>query len=243
MKIITLMFAVLLIYVQTNAQDGRSAFRKGYQRIGITSLGNSIDNNLSAKENLLRGNYGAKRGFVFEFGHNYYFKKNENAKMINYGLDWTILSASYHNLTGWNSYPSTADMQTPVSLAVSSRLGPVVSINPVEKLVIDLRVQFSPVMRFTNFSYSEDGGGEYQYYALFDEDADDINTIAKNSVAVGFGTNLGISVRRKAIGLALDFVNVKSKTNLFSESGSGDLTKEKVSIKSNNLQLKLSLTF
>lgn len=75
MKIITLMFAVLFIYVQTNAQDGRSAFRKGYQRIGITSLGNSIDNNLSAKENLLRGNYGAKRGFVFEFGHNYYFKK------------------------------------------------------------------------------------------------------------------------------------------------------------------------
>lgn len=245
MKLVALLLASLVIIPTIYAQQGRSVFRKGYQRFGISSLGNQLMNEMSPKENFTNGNYGAKSGLVFESGHIYYFRSKAKAKKINYGLDWTIFSMSFNQLSGWNSYSSTADVGSPFSAAISSKLGPVFSFNPIEKLVIDIRAQVAPVYRFTNFyyesNYEENQPENYRYYALY-EDYDDIKDFAKNNFAFGIGSDLGITIRRKAIGLSLDYLPVKVKTNFISEEGSNDETTEKISIKSNSLQFKLSLT-
>jgi hypothetical protein len=104
MKTLKILICSLLIFSQLNAQKERSVFRKGYQRIGISTLGNSLDKNLSPKENVFNGNCGAGSGFEFESGHIYYFKPKTYKGKINYGLDWTILSATYNKLDEWNGY-------------------------------------------------------------------------------------------------------------------------------------------
>jgi hypothetical protein len=65
MKTFTILICTLFIFTQLHAQKNRSAFRKGYQRIGISTLGNQLDNSLSPKENVFNGNFGAGTGFVF----------------------------------------------------------------------------------------------------------------------------------------------------------------------------------
>lgn len=245
MKIVTLVLAILVTIPNVYAQQSRSVFRKGYQRFGISSLGSAVANELSPKENFANGNYGARSGLVFESGHIYYFRSKAKARKINYGLDWTFVSMSFNQLSGWNNYSSMADIGSPFSAAISSKLGPVFSFNPTEKLVIDLRAQVAPVYRFTNFyyesSYDENQPENYRYYALYD-DYNEIKDFAKNNFAFGIGTNVGITVRRKAIGLSLDYLPVKMKTNFISEEGSNDVTMEKINIKSNSLQFKLSLS-
>lgn len=260
MKTFKLLIPALLIFIQLQAQDSikapvnpyeRSPFRKGYLRLGVSSLGGSLDNSLSPGENILKGNYGASQGFVFETGHAYYFKPKSYRGLINFGLDWTTLSLTYNKLDKWNSYShkgGEVETDGAISASVASKLGPVISFNPVEKLVIDVRAQVSVVGRVTPFEYYEDyGDGEssFSFYNYSQEELDesyDAESI-KNLVAFGVGSNFGITVRRKAIGLSVDYSSVNAKTNYDSYESNGDHTYGQVEIPTKSVQFKLSFTF
>ncbi len=253
MKTCKILICTLLLFSQTYSQNTRTAFRKGYQRLGISTLGNQLDNNLSPKENVFKGNYGATTGFVFESGHIYYFKSTKTNSKINYGLDWTILSATYNKLDKWQNYGAasgadvTAD-NTALSIAVASKLGPVISFNPVEKLVIDVRLQAAPVARFSNLDYYEnEGKPDYRSFSFYNYGQEDIDKDfdagnVKNLISFGVGSNVGISIRRKAIGLAFDYTSVKANTNYDAYEGENSHTFGKEKIPTHSMQMKLSFT-
>lgn len=249
------------MFVQLQAQDSvkvpanhneRSPFRKGYLRLGFSSLGGSLDNSLSPKDNVMQGNYGASQGYVFETGHVFYFKPKSYRGLVNFGLDWTILSLTYNKLDKWESYSNKGgEVETDGSLSASiaSKLGPVISFNPVEKLIIDVRAQVSAVGRVTPFEYYEstpegDESG-FSFYNYGQEDVDesyDAESI-KNLVAFGVGSNFGITVRRKAIGLSVDYSTVNAKTNYDAWDSDGNHTYGQEKIPTHSVQFKLSFTF
>ena len=261
MKLLKLLIPSLLLCIQLQAQDStkapvnpneRSPFRKGYLRLGLSSLGNSLDNSLSPKDNILNGNYGASQGYIFETGHVYYFKPKSYRGLVNFGLDWTILSATYNKLDQWESYNNKGGEVyidgASFSASLASKLGPVVSFNPVEKLVIDVRAQVAAVGRITPFEYYEGEDGEnprsFSFYNYGEEDIDegfDASSI-KNVIAFGFGSNIGVTIRRKAIGLSVDYSSVNLKTNY--DAWDGEVhTYGKEKIPTHSVQFKLSFTF
>ena len=253
MKTLKLLLCTLLLFSQLNAQKNeRSVFRKGYLRLGLSSLGNSLDENLSPKDNVFKGNYGAGSGFVFEAGHVYYFKSKNNKGKINFGLDWTILSATYNKLDKWESYSKGEDEvyldDASFSASAASKLGPVVSFNLVEKLVLDARIQFAAVGRVTPFEYYENESSAnirtFSFYNYGQEEIDesyDAESV-KNTIAFGVGANFGITIRRKAIGLSFDYTSVNANTTFDSYEGEDNHTYGKQKIPTNSFQFKLSFT-
>lgn len=253
MKTFKLLLYALIICSQVHSQtdSGRSVFRKGYLRVGVSSLGNSPDNHLTPKENVFKGNYGAGSGFVFEAGHVFYFRSKKNAGRINYGLDWTILSATYNKLDKWESY-SNGEKEVYIdgasfSASAASKLGPVISFNLVEKLVLDARFQVAAVGRVTPFEYYENESNAnirtFSFYNYGQEEIDesyDAESI-KNIVAFGIGTNFGITIRRKAIGLSFDYNSVKANTSYDAYEGDNH-SYGKQKIPANSFQFKLSFT-
>ena len=237
------------------AQHERPLFRKGSQHIGINMLGNKLNNNLSPKDNVFKGNFGASTGFVFECGHIYYFKPVKDQKTkFNYGIDWTISSMTYNKLNGWKTYGNSSGAEMVVldgsliSAAVSTKLGPIISFNPVESLIINLHFQVAPTARVTNFEYYEnEDKPDKRSFSFFNygEEATDPGFDAssfKNIIAFGLGSNFGISVRRKAFGFAFDYNLVNANTNYDAYEGEDNHSFGKQKIKTNFVQLKLSLS-
>lgn len=244
-----LLLGLLSTGVHLFAQE-RSPFRNGYMRLGLNKLGNDLNLSLSPKENVFDGRYGAKTGYVFEFGRIYYFKNRDEAKTVNYGLDWTILSLNYNKMDDWENYGDNAGAPfadvdgTKIAAAISTKIGPVISLNPVEKLVIDVRFQIAPIWRFFDLSYSEEEeSGEGRYFSFINDAQEDFDgESVKNRIGFGVATSYGITVRRRALGLSLDYVSgkVKSTYEAF-DNVSGD-SFGKAKIPANNLQFKLSFT-
>jgi hypothetical protein len=246
------LFFLLALFLYTSLPStvvGQSAFRSAYTRLGINKLGSDLDHNLSPFQNVFDGRYGAGTGYVFEFGRIFYFKNKDKPGMINYGLDWTYLSLNYNKMDGWEAYGAASGAQsyyiegTGIAAAISSKIGPVLSINPIEKLVVDVRFQIAPVARFFDLSYEEEeagGDGRYFYFTNESGDDDDSESI-QNRIAFGVATSYGITVRRKSFGLSVDYVSGKVKSNYDSYDGSTFLFgKEKIPAR--NLHFKLSLT-
>ncbi len=250
MKTCKILICALFLLTQVHAQNTRSVFRKGYLRFGFSTLGGNVDNNLSPAENVLKGNYGASTGIAFESGHIFYFKSSHSKTKFNYGLDWTILSATYNKLNEWNSYAGNNNVSidgTKISASLSSKLGPDISFNPVEKLIIDIRFQVMPVIRFSDLEYDENEGEtneksfSFRNYGQENIDAGFNAESVKNMLAFGIGTNCGISVRRKAIGLALDYSSVQSNTEYDAYDGTNH-TFGKIKIPTHSFQVKLSIS-
>lgn len=240
-----ILLLLLIATLQVTAQDHstRSAFRNGYARIGLNFLGNKLDNNLSPKANVLNGNLGTAQGICSEVGRNFYFNKNSPSR-FRFGLDWTYLSTTY-NKFDWTNYGKISGSSntivdgSSVALSFSGRLGPVVSFNPVEKLVIDARFQIAPSVYFFNHSFhKKEGQANDQYFEFVGSENGNNNADGesiKSRLSTGVKTSLGITIRRKAIGLALDYIPGKVKVSYDSNEGQGQ---EK--IKANSLQMKLS---
>ncbi|RZJ89398.1 MAG: hypothetical protein EOO20_11100 [Chryseobacterium sp.] len=243
----------LLISLNLIAQE-RSAFRSGYLRLGINKLGNELDYSLSPKENIFDNRYGAGTGYVFEFGHIYYFKNRQNNTLLNFGLDWTILSLNYNKMEKWKDYakasgaPENAIDGEAIAAAISSKLGPTLSINPIEKLIVDVRFQVAPTLRFFDFGYDEstsDSEGRYFYFindneSFVDEDVD--SESIKNRLAFGVATGFGITLRRKALGLSLDYMSGKVNSNYDAYDTKTGKTFGKEKTRANTMQFKLSFT-
>jgi hypothetical protein len=245
---------LLSIPITLQAQDLRSTFRDDYVRIGLNTLGKGLDYDQSPKQNVFGGRYGAKTGFVLEFGRLFYFKSRNTKEKINYGIDWTLLSLNYNKMDEWADYAiksggeSRNATDTRIAAAISTKLGPTISFNPIEKVVLDARFQIVPIIRFFDLIYhqnSDDTDGRYFTFANYSREAVDKSFDAedvKNRMAYGVETSFGITVRRNSIGLAIDYVNGNVKTNYNAyETGEG-ASAGKVKISTPNMQVKLSIT-
>lgn len=251
-KCYLLLVLSFLLIGGTNGQS-RSAFRSGYLRLGLNALGGDLKFDQSPKQNVFNGNYGAAQGYVLEMGRIFYFQDRGLISPLNYGIDWTYFSLNYNELDQWDAYGAAS--ATPyftggeaLAIAASTKIGPVVSFNLVEKVVVDARIQLAPTFRFFDVSYYEtdEEGIETRSFSFTDdlsgENDDNYDSESlPNRVGFGVQTNFGLTLRRKAIGIALDVVSgsVKNRYQAY-ENGSYTFGKEKIKV--TNFQVKLSLT-
>jgi len=251
-RLFLLLSATALTVCVTWAQDARSPFRKGYTRLGLQLPGNRLDNTLSPKENILKGNLGNDQGYTLETGRLFYFLPASSVNLFNVGLDWTIFSATFTPTTkSWDNYAdkttgySKEDFSTKLMASVATKLGPVLSINPVQDLIIDVRAQASlgvyaigPV--YESFDNTEGIDGPTNAFYTFPNDPE---ASGAKSVTQGFNTllkpNIGATVRWRGIGLAADYspgkLNMKYKAI---DNGVESTGEQKVPL--NTFQLKLS---
>ncbi|EOR94095.1 hypothetical protein ADIARSV_2708 [Arcticibacter svalbardensis MN12-7] len=217
-------------------------------------MGKGLDYGLSPKQNVFSGRYGAETGFVMEFGRMFYIKNRNTKEPINYGLDWTLLSLNYNRMDEWIDYAlesggeSKNATDTRIAVAVSTKIGPMISFNPIEKVVLDARIQIVPIIRFFDLIYHQNSGQADDRYFTFANysreqvdksfDAEDV----KNRMAYGIETSFGITLRRKSIGLAIDYIKGDVKTNYNAYDTGVGATAGKEKISTPNMQLKLSIT-
>jgi hypothetical protein len=249
MKQATLL-SLLLIFSATLTHAQRSPFRKGYTRLGIQTIGCSLDHSISPGDNILKGNTGAGIGFVLEKGHVFYFIPSSKARLINAGIDWTIFSITYNSsVKAWKDYSavnsglSADDFTAKLIGSISTKIGPVVSVNPVQDLVIDLRVQASLGAYFVGPMYEPLNNNE-DYFYPYNDDADQtgFKKFTQYLSTTGIKPNIGLTARWRGIGLAADYspgkVNMK-----YTEGNNNVETTGNAKVSLNSMQAKLSLTF
>lgn len=253
----TILLALLLTIISAaaGAQDERSPFRKKYIRFGIQNLGNETpDHSLKPADNMIKGNLGAGMGGVFEAGRHFYFIGAEKAKLLNAGIDWTIFSFTL-NPSGksWKHYAenvagySANEFTSQVALSVASKIGPVVSINPVQDMVIDVRVQaafnayvLGPV--YESYENENDADPKNAFFpSKNDTEATGIKMYT-GMFATSIRPNIGATVRWRTIGIALDYAPGKIKMN-YNRTDNGTETNGTAQVPANSMQAKLSLVF
>ncbi|MFT3948274.1 MAG: hypothetical protein QM763_14985 [Agriterribacter sp.] len=216
----------------------KSPFKRGYIRLGIDKLGGSLNTAVAPAENVHDGNFGAGNGYTLEFGHIFYFLGRKKQRIFNAGLDWTIISLAYNPLDKWEDYASQrneiVDLGTPLHASATSKLGPVIAINPADKLVIEARFQLTYALHYNALSYYVNDGNNEDYDFEFDGDSYFDNK--------GMGTNIGATLRYGFFGFAVDFSNAKIPTTYYLRQNGqqGANSSEKMPYK--HLQVKLSFT-
>ncbi|WP_215225216.1 hypothetical protein [Echinicola shivajiensis] len=223
---------VQIEYVQNFPTD----FRGSYIRLGLNNVMDSeLDPLMSPYENVNNGKIGASKGFTFEWGRNFYFNKRSNGA-LKYGLDWTIINLSYTELD-WTDYAESKAGQSEDSnvfhgASLTTKVGPVLSYNPVEELIVDFRAQLG-------LSYH---GMLIDYY---DETADDYFTLFSGEDFEGAMSDMslypsfGITVRRKTFGLAIDYFKQKVNMPYESENNGAGMVEVPIS----TIQYKLMFSF
>lgn len=245
------LYTTIAAYGQGTATIERSPFRKGYLRTGLNLVGNKLDNSLSPEANILKGNFGAGSGIAFEMGKNYYFLKRTPDRKFNVGLDWTTISLSYNSVKkSWTNYASAAgqpgaEITAPMVVSLSSKLGPVVSFNPAEQLVIDLRGQVVAGISGIALQYEEPNRG-FNAYNKGDDQSDTgngVKDIFKNSFSIKPG--FGATVRRGVVGLSFDYTGGKQTMDYTTEGTNSTtaIASKNAAIPFNFKQIKLSLYF
>ncbi len=251
MKIKVLLAVILLsVTFQLNAQE-RSAFRSGYLRLGINELGDPLDQSMSPIRNIFDGRYGASRGYALEFGNIYYFGSKDHKGFFNVGLDWTILSFNYNKLDKWEEYGANSGAKNveiggkKFALSASTKLGPVISMNLIEKIVIDARFQFAPTVRYYDFSYRENPGQNSERYFSFTnyskaiEDPSFNAESIKNRLSFGLARSFGVTLRRNTLGVSADYITGDVKSYYEAINPNFGETSGKDKIPFHNVQLTL----
>ncbi|HWK57818.1 MAG TPA: hypothetical protein VNQ80_10785 [Parapedobacter sp.] len=253
--------ATLMAHGQITKEEKGS---RGYLRLGLSNFGQelkddlsnfsvneggSINTEASLLSNALEGRYGAERGYVFEFGRNYYFHRNSLLPILDarLGLDWTQLSLTYNklNFDEMASVDEAAgyevDATSFFAVSASSKLGPVFSISPLPKLVIDARLQLAATYHFSSVDYYayDEARDDEKYFSFFPEDEGEEEGFSAMTKAGNFGfkTNYGATLRYGGLGVALDYFPGKIKSSYQSNEGHGE-----AKFKNNMFQIKLSLT-
>lgn len=201
----------------------------------------------------MNGNLGTEVGFVIEAGHIFYFLKKTPARKINVGLDWTIISLSYNDAKRkWKDYSTTTghpeavieglipsgrgdDKETaPMVASVATKLGPVVAINPIGKLVIELRAQLSAGLYSYLMGYTDDN----YFFATVDNSQDD--TKFSDILLPCIKPNAGITIRHGRFGLAFDYS--PGRANIpYSVEQNGNENNGMMKVPFNSFQLKVNL--
>jgi len=245
-----------------------SKMSRGYLRFGLSNFGQELKNDLSnfsvndgafdsdasMLDNLLNGRYGAKRGYVLEFGRNYYFNKTSLLPLFNtkIGLDWTQLSLTYNSLD-WEGFINRdraagyeVDETGFFAVSAASKIGPVISFNFIDKLVLDVRAQLAATYFVNGLDYYAYNDDDERYFTFMPEEEDDtdIDGFAAFGKLGKFGIkqNYGATVRYGVIGLSLDYFPGSFKYEYETSEGNGEVKSGKEKFKNNMFQIKLSLT-
>lgn len=169
--------------------------------------------------------------------------------MINAGLDWTIISLSYHSVKkNWKNYavkvgqpdaditgilPIGGGGATPFIGSIASRLGPVVAINPVEKLVIELRGQVSAGAYTYLMGYTEE---DERSFVTFDNREDG----KVKYFLFCIKPSVGVTIRRGRLGLAFDYAPGKVNMDYTTTEANGNETSGTMKVPFNTIQFKLN---
>lgn len=240
-----------LSYAQTEsiaAKPWKSPYKTKYTRLGINTIGEGLNPALTPAENMTKGNIGAQIGAVLETGRVFYFLKRSQKRIVNVGLDWTIVSLSYNPAKkSWKHYseqvgqpdaqaigwiPMKTKAVAPFIGSAASRLGPVVAVNPVEKLVIELRGQVSASAYTYLMGYNED----VRSFATFDNREEG----KVKYVLFDIRPSFGITIRRGRLGLAFDYTPGKVNMNYTEIDSNGNEFYHSMQVPFNTIQLKLS---
>lgn len=221
------------------AKPWKSPFKRGYIRLGLNMLGSELNPAFSPFENTKAGNLGAGNGYTLEFGHIFYFLSRKERRLFNAGLDWTILNLAYSPLNKWEKY---ADMRsenietdgTNLSGAVTSRLGPVIAINPADKLVIEARFQVSYGLYLPILSYDVLGGANNSHSFGIDNES--------YMDSKGLGTSFGATIRYGFFGFSADLSNAKIPVTYYIDEPDKNEVSGTEKIPFKNFQVKLSFT-
>lgn len=264
-----LLFAVTWSHAQITRDE--SKLTRGYLRVGLSNFGQELKNDLSnfsvndggafnseasMLDNLLDGRYGAKRGYVVEFGRNYYFNKTSLLPLFptKIGLDWTQLSLTYNDLD-WSGFIERdrnagyeVDEMGYFAFSASSKIGPVISINLISKLVVDVRAQLAATYFVNGLDYYayNDNNDDERYFTFMpeEEDDDEVDGLAAFTKLGKFGIkqNYGATVRYGVIGLSLDYFPGSFRYEYETSEGNGEVKSGKEKFKNNMFQIKVSLT-
>ncbi|MGD2033501.1 MAG: hypothetical protein PVF73_00485 [Bacteroidales bacterium] len=192
MKRIFVFLAALVITAGTFAQgdlDNSFYFRFGYSK--PTKSYGGVDND-NLWDDIKRN------GFLFEIGHLFYFNSLDMADGLRLGLNADYANFTFHSLKNENF----DDSQTSFFL-FGSKIGPVLSYSPVDKLVFDAFIKFNPVwVSAAVDSYGDEG----DLYLGF--------------VGVGFST--GINIRYSILMLGFDFSNSWNKLQYYDDDDGFD---------------------
>ncbi|MCO5235820.1 MAG: hypothetical protein M9933_06085 [Chitinophagaceae bacterium] len=116
----------------------------------------------------------------------------------------------------------------------TSKLGPVIAVNPADKLVIEARFQLTYALHYSVFDYyvKKENNQSYDFWL---DDENYFNTR-------GMGTNIGAMVCYGFFGFAVDMSNAKIPVTYYiDEPGKPEVTgSEKIPFKS--FQVKVSFT-
>lgn len=221
------------------AKPFKTPFKRGYIRLGLNMLGNDLDPSVSPLENIKKGNLGADNGYTLEFGHIFYFLSRKERRVFNAGLDWTILNLAYSPLNKWEKYAGKRSENidpdgTNLSAAATSRLGPVLAINPADKLVIEARFQVSYGLYLPVLSYDITGGSNAGY--SFGMDNDNIFD------SKGLGTSFGATIRYGFFGFSADLSNAKIPVTYYIDEPDKNEVNGMEKIPFKNFQVKVSFT-
>ncbi len=252
----TLLLSAVLVSHAQITKEGKG--NRGYFRLGLNNFGADLEAdyaNLGGRgvlNSMVDGAYGAGTGYALEFGRNYYFNKKSLLPIFDarIGLDWTQLALTYNELDWSETIAAdeaegyTVDASNSLAISASSKIGPVFSIAPIGKLVVDVRIQLAATY-FVNttdyWAYKEDDYDDERYFSFIDdsEDSEDASLFQQFAEfgKFGFKPNYGVTVRYGGLGLALDYSPGSIKTKYFSSEGNGEEP-----FKNNMLQFKLSLT-
>lgn len=233
---------IMFSYSQSDsavAKPWKTPFKRGYIRLGINKLGSNLNPAISPYENAKAGNLGAGNGYTLEFGHIFYFLSRKERRVFNAGLDWTILSLNYSPLNEWQDYGEKRHENpdpggTNLAGAVISKLGPMIAINPADKLVIEARFQLGYGLYVPVLDYSVYGGNNNYYSFGFDNE-----NFFDNK---GLGTSFGATVRYGFFGFSVDWSNAKIPASYYIEQNSQQEVTGSEKIPYKHLQVKLSFT-
>lgn len=265
--VLTLMLAAATwSYGQITKHDAKLS--RGYLRLGFSNFGQELKNDLSnfsvndggafnseasMLDNLLDGRYGAKRGYVLEFGRNYYFNKTSLLPIFDtkIGLDWTQLSLTYNELdwSGFIERDKNAGYEVDevgfFAASASSKIGPVISINFISKLVLDVRAQLAATYFVSGLDYYAYRDDDERYFTFMpEEDHEEGEGLGSFTKLGKFGIkpNFGATVRFGGLGLALDYFPGSFKYDYETSEGDNAVKSGTEKFKNNMFQIKLSLT-
>ena len=242
---------------------------RGYLRLGISNLGKELQNDLSGMsphtgdafddnasmiDNLLDGRFGAKTGYVVEFGRNYYFNRTSLLPLFDtkIGLDWTHLSVTYNKLD-WSGFIERdraagyeVDEMGFFAVSLASKVGPVISFNFIDRLVLDIRGQLAATYFVNGLEYMAytDADDRYLTFMVADEEDHEIDGLKAFGKLGKFGIkqNYGATLRYGAIGVAVDYFPGSFKYEYETQDADGMMRTGEDKFKNNVFQVKLSLT-
>lgn len=222
MKLIFIFLSLIIISIGVHAQgdlDKVTYFRLGYSN--PTKHYKGIDNDSY-------WDVVSRDGFTAELGQIFILNSIPLADGLRLGINVDYLSFYYHLLK--------ENPNEELFFILGSKVGPSISYNPIDKLIIDAFVKINPVWVSTVVTSEEfiDTGKDYQL----------------NMGVLGFGYSLGINVRYSMLMLCIDFNKSWNKIQHYNENSNefdgtyvgneSDATKDKTPMPSINFTIGLA---